>query len=719
MSRVHTPTVLQMEAVECGAACLAMILGYHGRIVPLEELREACGVSRDGSNAKNMVDAAALFGLEATGYKKEPEDLRLMDLPVIVFWEFNHFVVVEGITKNKVYLNDPAMGPRIVTREEFDESFTGIVLAFAPGDNFKKAGSHPQLLPEIRQRLHGSGPAVCYVILASFLLVIPGLLVPMFSRIFVDDYLIKNLEDWFKPLITAMILTTALTGALSWLQQYFLLRLQTKLAIATSGKFLWHVLRLPMRFYLQRYSGDISSRVQYNDDVAVLLSGRLATAAVDSLMVVFYAALMACYDLTLTLICIAAVALNVLATKMVNRRRVNINRRLLQEDGKLMGIAMSGLDTIESLKASGVENDFFSRWAGYQAKLLNAQQELGLTSRIFLQIPPLLTGLAGVLILVVGGFHVMEGLLSMGELIAFQSLMMLFLGPVNNFVNLAGLLQETQGKITRLNDITRNPLDAQIPTEIGGEANSAKKEGLRKLEGYVELRGITFGFSPMAPPLIENFNLAVKPGARVALVGRTGSGKSTLGKIIAGLYEPWSGQILLDGKLRKDIPREEITNSIAMVDQDIVLFDGSLRANITLWDQTAPQSDMVTAAKDATIHGDITQRQGGYDGLLSHDGANFSGGQRQRIEIARALAVNPRILILDEATSALDTITEYQIDRNLRRRGCTCIIVSHRLSTIRDCDEIIVLDAGKVVQRGTHEQLKQDSGGLYARLIKL
>lgn len=713
-NRVKTPTILQMEAVECGAASLAIILAYYGRRVPLEELRVACGVSRDGSKASNVVKAAREYGMLAKGYKTEPQALRDMNMPAIIHWNFNHFVVLEGFKKGQVYINDPARGPRVVSEEEFDESYTGIVLTFEPGETFEKGGEKKSILNSLKKRISGSEIAAVYVVLIGLALVIPGLVIPTFTKIFVDDILVKQMTDWFKPLLIAMLLTAILRGALTWLQQYYLLRMETKLALSSSSKFFWHVFKLPIEFFTQRYGGEIASRVLINDRVAQLLSGELATTVLNLVMVVFYAALMFFYDVVLTLVGISIAIINVLALRYVSRKRVDENQKLLQERGKLMGVAMGGLQMIESLKSSGGESNFFARWSGYQAKMVNAQQHLGFYTHFLMTVPPLLTALNTAIILTIGSFRVMDGYLSMGMLLAFQSLMASFTAPIESLINLGTRLQDAEGDMNRLDDVLNYKTDPQLD-ESAAEADD--DEMLVKLSGHLELRNITFGYSRQEPPLIENLSLKIPPGARVALVGGSGSGKSTVAKLVAGLFQPWSGDILFDGMSRHDIPRNVINNSLGVVDQDIFLFEGIVRDNLTLWDPTVPEANIVQAAKDASIHDDITVKPNGYDGDVSEAGANFSGGQRQRMEIAKALVNNPTMLILDEATSALDPITEKEIDDNLRRRGCTCLIVAHRLSTIRDCDEIIVLENGKVVQRGTHDELKYQDGP-YARLIE-
>lgn len=714
--RFKTPTVLQMDSTECGAAALAIVFGFYGLHVPLEQVRIDCGVSRDGSKAGNIVKAARKYGFEAKGFKKEPEDLFDLPLPVILFWNFNHFLVLEGIKDGRYYLNDPAAGPRTVDAEEFDSAFTGVVLTFTPGPDFKKQGRKFGFVNSISNRLSGALPPLVYIILAGLFLVLPGLAIPAFLKIFVDEILIGNLTGWFKPLLLAMGLTALIRGLLTWLQQRCLLRLETRMALINSAIFVRHVFRLPAEFFSQRYGGEIGARIQLNDRTAELLSGELADNFLNLLMAVFFIIVMFYYDVLLTLISLAAALLNFAALKYVSRKRTDLNLRLRQETGKMTGTAMSGLQMIETIKANGYEADLFAKWAGYQAKVANARQDLALPTQLLTILPVLLLSLNTAAILGVGGFRVMEGRLSMGMLVAFQSLMLSFLHPVNRMISLGGKIQEAESDLKRLDDVMKYPADVHYAAQQD-DYDENDDQAPARLDGELQIKNLTFGYSRLAPPVIEDFSLTLKPGVRTALVGASGSGKSTVARVVTGLYQPWSGEILFDGQPASETPRSVFTNSVGMVDQDIFLFEGTVLQNLAMWDETIPDNQIIRAARDACVHYDISSRAGGYSSRVEEGGRNFSGGQRQRLEIARALVANPSILILDEATSALDPVLESRIDDNLRRRGCTCLIVAHRLSTIRDCDEIIVLDQGRVVQRGVHDDLINVPGP-YAELIR-
>lgn len=693
-----------MEAVECGAAALAIVLAYHGAWVPLEELRIACGVSRDGSKASNVIRAARRYGLAAKGYSLEPSALQKMPMPCILHWNFNHFVVLESIDGKGADINDPATGRRRVSLEELDRAFTGVVLAFERDQGFRKVGSRPQGTRLLLRELRNSRSAVALLILVSIALVVPNVVAAGFSKIFVDDILIQHTRNWLVPLLIGMAVTAALRAALTIIRQSLLMRLQAKLSVVTTSRFLWRVLVLPLEFFTQRHAGDIASRVAANERIASLLSSGIASNALSLMSVLLFAAAMAVYDVPLAVLCVFISLLNVLLLRVVARRRQELSYRLALEQGKLLSVTVGVVRTIETIKASGLEDDAFGQWSGLQAKTLNAEQQLGASSVILEMIPTLLSGLTIAAILGLGGWRVVQGSMTLGSLVAFQSLAASFSEPFANLVNYFGSLQTIKGSFERLEDVYKYPLDPRTTDD------ATTAEMSPKLAGRVELKEINFGYSPLEPPLLADLSLAIAPGSRVALVGVSGSGKSTLGRLICGLYKPWSGEILFDGRRLADIPPQVFANSVSYVDQDIFLFEGSARDNLTLWDATITERDLIAAANDAGIHQDLATRPGNYDCHVNEGGTNFSGGQRQRIEIARALVGNPSILVLDEATAALDPITEKAIDDCLRRRGCTCIIIAHRLSTIRDCDEIIMLERGRIVERGTHEELLARQG---------
>ena len=710
--KIKVPTVLQMEASECGAASLTMILRYYGKYVPLEQVRVECGVSRDGSKASNILKAARHYGMEAKGYNKEPAKLVDMHLPLVIHWNFSHFLVLEGMGKNKYHLNDPVSGRRSVTEEEFNQSFTGIVLSFIPEADFKKEGQKNKVSKVIINRLSGLKGALTYVVLLGLALVITGIILPVFSRIFIDDVFLGGNSSWIFGLLFGMGMTAVFRGVLTWMQKYILLKIETKIAVSSSSSFLWHILNLPAVFFSQRASGDIATRMQSNDKVAKFISSRLTSTVINLLMVIFYFFLMLRYNTVLAVMGFLIASVNIMYLKFVSSHRKDSNNRLLKDRGLLLATSMNGLQIIETIKAGGSESDFFAKWSGYQTKALNAEQELGLSSNYLNALAVLLTGINNGVVLTAGALFILQGNMTIGMLVAFQSLMESFMTPVKEIVGLGTELQEIEGEIERLEDVMSHPTDFENINEMKSE-----DEENYKLEGFVEFRNITFGYSSLEAPLIENFSLKLRPGSRVALVGGSGSGKSTIAKLLAGVYQPWSGEILFDGRPRSQWPKSVIANSLSMVDQEIRIFRDSIRDNITLWDETVTEAELTRGAKDACIHDDITVRTGGYDQSMAEGGKNFSGGQRQRIEIARALVQNPSILVLDEATSALDPLMEKIVDDNIRRRGCTCMIVAHRLSTIRDCDEIILLSKGKILERGTHDELYAKNGN-YTGLIK-
>jgi NHLM bacteriocin system ABC transporter peptidase/ATP-binding protein len=721
LGRVRTPTVLQMEATECGAAALGIILGYHGLWVPLEVLRSACGVSRDGSKARNMLIAARSYGMVAKGWRKTLRDLAILPAPFIVFWQFNHFVVVEGIDYRRewVWLNDPASGRRRISLEEFDRDFTGVCLTVEPGSAFRPGGEPPNLRRSLRPRLKGSESTLAYVCLVSLLLVIPGIAIPAFGKAFVDSVLVASDQRWLIPLVIGLGVTAVLRGVLAWMQQIQLARLETKLALTQTTRFFWHVLRLPMAFYTQRHPGDVNDRVGANDRIARLISGQLAVNAVGLVRIIFFAAVMVAYDAGLAAIGIVLSLANLVALISAARAREDVSRQIARQQGLLGATAIGGIALIETLKASGVERDYFRRFAGRLAGYVSTEQSLLATSSWLQVLPTALTGLTKAAILGLGGLRVMHGGMTVGDIVAFQSLMTSFSEPVTGLVGFADQLQTVKGDVARLDDVIMYPLEprlADTAAVTGTRVQDMAASGQSKLAGAIEMRGVTFGYSLMGPPVIENLDLAIKPGQHVAIVGASGSGKSTVAALLTGLYQPWTGEVRFDDIPLAEIPYQRFAASVSAVNQEIFLFEGTVRDNLTLWDPSINDADITRALRDANILDVVAGRPGGIAGEVLEAGRNLSGGQKQRLEIARALAADPNVLILDEATSALDTVTESHIIERIRMRGATCVIIAHRLSTIRTCDEIIVLDGGRIVQRGTHESLIHVEGP-YRRLL--
>jgi NHLM bacteriocin system ABC transporter peptidase/ATP-binding protein len=702
-----------MEALECGAASLAMILAYYGRWLPLEFLRQECGVTRDGSNADNLLKAARRQGCVAKAFAGRSEVLRKKEFPLILFWEFNHFLVLEGFQGDTVFLNDPAMGRRTVTWDEFLTSYTGVYMKITPSENFKPEGEPYSIVKTVAAKLREDKWALIFLMVLGLCMIIPGLAIPVMGQIFIDDVFSLKHADWIVKLLNAMFGTMILLGIMTAMRAAVLTYWQKKLTIADSSGFFWHVLRMPVAFFQQRYAADIASRIQFNESTAEVLSNQAATALLDLLVALFYLLLLFQYSVPLTLIGVSISVVDIFVFLYMRRRQTDLIMRIQQDASKAYGVLMSGLMMVESIKANGSEGDLFAKWAGYAAKASVATQEMKLWTMKVKLLPLLLGGLNSALIMTVGGFSIMEGIMTAGIYMAFNNLIAKFHEPVQKLLSLGNVLQNTEMQMRRLDDVRRYKTDSlNYPDE-----NQTVSFTGNRLSGELTLKDVSFGYSPLDPPLIEHFDLHLEPGRWAAVVGSSGSGKSTLAKLVAGLYEEWSGEILFDGVKRREIPRPVIVNSLATVDQDVFQISGTVRQNISMFDKSVPSTDIVQAAQDACIHDDIIQLQGGYDAEVAEGGLNFSGGQRQRLEIARALAFNPSLLILDEATSAIDPMTEQKCLENIRRRGCTCLIVAHRLSTIREADEIIVLERGKVAERGTHRELISHDGP-YRRLIE-
>ncbi|MER7819479.1 NHLP family bacteriocin export ABC transporter peptidase/permease/ATPase subunit [Streptomyces sp. NPDC096153] len=711
---VRTPTVLQMEAVECGAAALAMVLGHYGRHVPLEELRIACGVSRDGSRASNILKAARSYGLQAKGMQMEPAALAGVRPPAILFWEFNHYVVHDGmgrrLGRRGVHINDPDKGRRFVSMEDFDTSFTGVVLVFEPGDGFRRGGRKPGVLRSVPARLRGTTGTLVAALLASLLLVAVGAALPALSRTYIDMYLVGRQTSLLGVLFASMAAMVALTAVLTGLQQANLLRGRVISSTLSSARFFRHLLRLPVTFFGQRSPADLVQRLQSNDAVAETLARDLTAFGVDGIVVVLYALLLWTYDPQLTVVGVLVALLNVVAMRIVVRLRSTRTQKLRADSARLTNTSYTGIQLIETMKATGGENGYFRRWAGQHAITLEEQQRLGVPSAALAVVAPALATLNSALILWIGGLRAVEGHISIGLLVAFQALVTRFTAPITRLNGMASRIQDFAADVARLKDVENFPAD-------GLYTRPEPPASTRRLRGHVTLENITFGYSPLDKPLLTDFSLSVGPGSQVALVGGSGSGKSTVSRLIAGLYSPWEGVIRIDGRRLDEIPRGALAASVSFVDQEVFLFEGTVRDNVALWDPSITDEAVVDALKDARLYDVVARRPGGVHGRVEQDGRNFSGGQRQRLEIARALVRRPSVLVLDEVTSALDAETEQLIIDSLRRRGCACVVIAHRLSTVRDSDEIVVLDHGTVVERGRHEELVA-RGGAYAELVK-
>lgn len=699
-----TPTIFQMEATECGAASMAMICAYWGKYIPLERMRVETGVSRDGCNAGNIMRAAKRFGMECHGYRKEPESLKNIELPCMIHWNFNHFVVLEGFKGKYAYINDPAMGRRRLTAEELDEGFTGVVLTFKPTESFEKEKKDDSLFPLIRSRLKGYKSAIFQLICIGILLMLPGFITPVMSQVFLDEILGKDNVSWFDQFLAFMAATLLFELLLSWYRSHLMLKMQNKLLLVSSRDFLAHLFRLPINFFEQRYAGDLVSRVQNNDNVNSFLMGSLATTILNIFVAVFYFVLLLIYNPLMTAVGCVSIVINILIVKISSTSIASMMLRLQQDKGKLAGAVCAGMSITSTIKASGAENTYCARILGYEARSASQEQSINRMQNIVSAIPSVVSNIMDIALLVIGALFVIDGQMTLGTLSAFISLFGSFSDPVEELVDFVKHIQTLKADIARVDDIVRYPLDEQY------EPERRTKQFNSKLSGKVECEGISFGYSTLAKPLITDFSFSLQAGSSIAFVGASGCGKSTVSKLISGLYHPWEGAIKFDGTSIDEIPSEILHASVSTVSQKITLFSGTIRDNITMWNSSILEKDIINAAKDACIHDMITSKPGAYDFILTEGGANLSGGQRQRLEIARALVTNPTILIMDEATSALDPVVEKQIIDNIKRRGCTCIIVAHRLSAVRNSDEIIVMSAGKIVERGSHEMLSAVEG---------
>lgn len=707
---VKVPVVMQLEVLECGAASLTMIMHYYQKWLPLEQVRVDCGVSRDGSSLKNILRAARSYGMTAKAWKLDPESLlEEGPFPCIIHWGFNHFVVLCGFKGKTAVINDPARGRVSVSWEEFDREFTGVCATFEPDESFEPSGEPKSAFLYAKERLKGTSAAVVFVTLTTAISSLFGIINPVFSRIFLDRLLTGKNPNWLMPFTLALSVFAIINILVLWISAIYSMRIQGKLAAVGSTSYLWKVLRLPIQFFDQRLAADLSDRQATNASIAGTLVNILAPLALNALMMIFYLIVMIRYSLILTVIGVGAIVINLGVSTIISEKHINISRVQMRDAAKLSSTTASGIRMIETIKSSGAENGFFSRWAGFQASV-NKQDVRYQRLNMFLgTIPSAITMMANLLVLGIGVSFVLQGNFTVGMVMAFQGFLSSFMAPASSLISAGQSIQEMTTQMERIEDVMSYPTDSIFESK-------EKKTEFKKLTGKIEIRDITFGYSKLEPPLIKDFSMTVKPGQKIAFVGRSGCGKSTLAKLLSGLYQPWSGEILYDGMPLSEIDRNVFTGSVAVINQDIMLFADTISNNIKMWDNSIEDFEMILAARDAGIHDDIVQRDNGYRHMMLEGGRDFSGGQRQRLEIAHGLTQDPTICILDEATSALDAKTEYEVVKSISDRGITCIIIAHRLSTIRDCDEIIVLHNGIVVERGTHAELYAQ-GGAYTSLV--
>ena len=708
--KTRVPVVMQLEALECGAACLCMILAYYKKWIPLEQVREDCGVSRDGSNARNVLKAARYYGLEAKGYRYEPQALKEQgSFPCIIHWNFNHFVVLDGFKGGKAYLNDPARGSYSVPMEDFDEAFTGICLQFAPTEAFKPSGKKKSMLAFASKRLKGTGAAVAFTALTAIVGALMGVISPAFSRVFLDRLLTGQDPDWVVPFLLLFGGFGLIEIIMSALNAVYSLRINGKMAVVGNATYMWKILKMPLKFFSQRMAGDIQERQSSNATIANVLINTFAPLILETVMMFFYFAVMLRYSWLLTVVGVFSLTVNAVVSSLISQKRINVTRVSMRDSAKLSAATVAGIEMIETIKSSGAEDGYFAKWSGYQASV-NTQQVKFLKLNQYLgMIPQFVSGLANDVVLLLGVYLTMQGKFTVGMIMAFQGFLTSFMSPALTLVSAGQTLQEMRTQMERVDDVMEYPDDDILKED-------PENDSFSKLTGDIEIKNVTFGYSPLADPLIRNFDLSIKPGQSVAIVGASGCGKSTMSKLISGMYRPWEGEILFDGKPLSEIDKGVFRGSLAVVDQDIILFEDTISNNIKMWDDSIEDFEVIMAARDAQIHEDIMQRPDGYQHKLIEGGKDFSGGQRQRMEIARVLAQDPTIIILDEATSALDAKTEYEVVKAIRDRGITCIVIAHRLSTIRSCDEIIVMEHGVICDRGTHKELMQSSR-LYNELV--
>ena len=707
--RKKVPVRYQVEACECGAVALSMILAYFGKYRPIEEVRYQCSVSRDGCDAADLVSAAESYGLVAKGFRKTAEDLRSIPCPAILHWDFVHFVVLEGIAGSKVYISDPACGRRKLSFEELKESYTGIVLTFAPGENFKRDKKPHSVSELVRERLFLDRPASLYLILAGLLLIFPGLMIPILTQTFVDTVVLQGDGGAAFVILAAILIVYLYRILFTALRSAVLSKLQKKLSEVTSYRLMHRMLRLKGSFYMQRPAGELSNRTDSNSAVNSFLAGNFSRAVINLAESLFYLGLMLSYSRVLTAIGMAGVAVNVVFSLLIAEPLAGMNLRYMIDQGKLSAALCAGLSVASTMKAHGAEDETALRMIGSYARMTDSDQRLGRARQILGAFPGAISELVRICVIIAGGYFIINGECTTGTLTAFCMMLGTFSASVNDLLALLQSIQGMKANLQRIEDVRRSEEDARFALPEDPEED-------RRLSGDVRVENVEFGYDLSDPPIVSGISFHAGPGSRVAIVGTSGCGKSTLGKLVAGLLEPWSGQITLDRPL-SELPHGVLTKNLCMVNQNSVILSGTVRDNVTMWNRDYEEHEIFRALQDADALGLIARLPGGLDCRLEEGGANISGGERQKLEIARALLKKPAVLLLDEATSALDAVSEQKVMENIRSRGCTTILIAHRLSTVRDCDLILVLDHGRLAEAGTHEALLA-SGGIYKTLAE-
>ena len=701
--------VLQMEATECGAASLAMILGYYGKTVTLEELRRECGVSRNGVNAKSIVRAARFHGLQTRALRVNLEGVKKLKMPAVLHWNMDHFLVLCGFSRKGAVLADPAYGMKTVSMEEFSGSFTGIAIELTPSENFQKDRGGKRAKDYVRNCTRAFLPDVFFFLILEMCALTGSIAVLFLNSVFIDKILIGGNVQNAVIILRVLLCAGLITAAAMALNEKIRCRISRQLNVSINSGFIQHLLRLPIEFFAQRSEGDLANRQSAGMQMGSAICRMLTPLPGYVLQIAVYLILTAVFDIYIALIGVLCAGVNIAAMILSSRRYEEKMRSYSRDMGALQGNVSRTVDIIETVKSCGAEDAVFERLMAAGTQAVNTRNEIDKTGVYTETLFSFLNAFGSGAVLIAGVFKILSGTMTVGILIAAQALVAAMLVPVGNAVSAGMEMQTLKSETTRTNDVMHYDEDDKFLAE------GQKQE--KPVDGDIELRDVSFGYGPLDPPMISGFHLTVRKGGSVAITGGSGSGKSTVAKIIAGLYREDGGTVTFHGTPREEIDHYYFYSKIAVVSQNIRLFEGTVMDNITMWDDSISYDDVVTAAKAACIHDVIIGRRGGYREPVTENGRNFSGGQRQRIEIARALVKKPSVLIMDEATSALDTDTEEQIMNNISRLGITRIIVAHRLSTIRDSDEILVMESGKILERGTHEELMTKNGA-YCALVR-